>query len=78
VARKTVFVSDLSGREIPNDRDAVTITIKFGDTRRSVYVVDAHPEDAEVKKLLSAGRPARKESPYRGRDDPYFSERRTG
>lgn len=56
LARKTIFVSDLSNREIPNDRDAVTITVKFGDARRGVYVLDAHPDDAEVKKLISAGR----------------------
>jgi len=56
MARKTIFVSDLSGREISNPRDAVTITVKFGDARRGVYVVDAHPDDGEVTKLISAGR----------------------
>jgi hypothetical protein len=56
MARKTIFVSDLSGKEIANDRDAVTITVKFGDARRGQYVVDAHPDDAEVKRLLAAGK----------------------
>jgi hypothetical protein len=56
MARKTVFVSDLSGKEIENDRDAVTITVKFGDARKGVTVVDAHPDDSEVKRLLQAGR----------------------
>jgi hypothetical protein len=56
VARKTIFVSDLSGKEIMNERDAVTITVKFGDARRGVYVVDAHPDDAEVKALMTKGR----------------------
>jgi len=55
MARKTVFVSDLSGKEISNERDAVTITVKFGDARRGQYSVDAHPDDAEVKRLISAG-----------------------
>lgn len=56
MARKTVFVSDLSGKEIVNERDAVTITMKFGDARRGVYVVDAHPDDPEVKRLMEKGR----------------------
>ena len=56
MARKTVFVSDLSGKEIANERDAVTITVKFGDARRGQYAVDAHPDDAEVKRLISAGK----------------------
>jgi hypothetical protein len=56
VARKTVFVSDLSGKEISNEREAVTITVKFGDARRGQYVVDAHPDDDEVKRLMSAGK----------------------
>ena len=56
VVKRTILVSDLSGREISNPRDAVTITVKYGDARRGVYVVDAHPDDADVKKLISAGR----------------------
>ena len=56
MARKTIFVSDLSGKEIGNDRDAVTITVKYGDARRGVIVVDAHPDDSEVKRLVEAGR----------------------
>jgi len=56
MARKTVFVSDLSGREIPNERDAVTVTVKFGDARRKAYIVDAHPDDAEIKTLMEKGR----------------------
>jgi hypothetical protein len=56
VARKTIFVSDLSGKEIGNDRDAVTITVKYGDARKGVIVVDAHPDDGEVKRLVQVGR----------------------
>ena len=56
MARKTIFVSDLSGREIPNDRDAVKITVSFADARKGVFVIDAHPEDAEVKALTSKGK----------------------
>jgi hypothetical protein len=56
VARKSIFVSDLSGKEIGNDRDAVTITLKYGDARKGVIVVDAHPDDSEVKRLVQVGR----------------------
>ena len=56
MARKTIFVSDLSGKEIGNDRDAVTITVKYGDARKGVIVVDAHPGDGEVKRLVQVGR----------------------
>ena len=56
MARKTIFVSDLSGKEIPSERDAVTITVKFGDGRRGQYVVDAHPDDAVVKELMGKGK----------------------
>ena len=56
MARKTIFVSDLSGKEIGNDRDAVTITVKYGDARKGLVVVDAHPDDSEVKRLVKAGR----------------------
>ena len=56
MARKTIFVSDLSGKEIDNNRDAVTITVKYSDARKGVIVVDAHPDDSEVKRLVQAGR----------------------
>jgi hypothetical protein len=56
VARRTILVSDLSGKEIPNDRDAVKITVSFGDARRGQYAIDAHPDDSEVKNLIAKGR----------------------
>ena len=56
MARKTIFVSDLSGKEIESEREAVTITVKYGDARKGVIVVDAHPDDSEVKRLIEAGR----------------------
>jgi len=54
MARKTIFISDLSNREL-DANDHVTITVKFSDARRGQYVVDAHPGDSEVKRLLQAG-----------------------
>ena len=56
MARRTILVSDLSGKEIGDKRDAVTVTVKFGDARRGMYVVDAHPDDPEVKALVVKGR----------------------
>jgi hypothetical protein len=56
MAKKTIFVSDLSGKVIANDRDAVKITVTFGDARRGQYAIDAHPDDPEVKSLIAKGR----------------------
>jgi hypothetical protein len=54
MARKTVFVSDLSDRHI-DEKDAVKITVQFADARRGQYVIDAHPDDKEVHQLLRVG-----------------------
>lgn len=54
MARKTIFVSDLSGMEI-EDGNAVQITVNFLDARRGQYVIDAHPDDADVKRLMAKG-----------------------
>jgi hypothetical protein len=56
VARKTVLVSDLSGKEISTEREAVQITVRYGDARRGQFIVDAHPDDPEVKTLTEKGR----------------------
>jgi hypothetical protein len=53
VAKKTVFVSDLSGKEIPEGRSAV-ISIKFSDARKGTYVLDVTEDEAE--ELGSKGR----------------------
>jgi hypothetical protein len=34
MARKTIFVSDFSGKEIADEKQSATITVKFGDGRR--------------------------------------------
>lgn len=54
MARRTIFVSDLSGKEI-DERDAVRVTVSYTDARRGQVVVDAHPDDAEVKRLVEVG-----------------------
>jgi hypothetical protein len=60
LAKKTVFVSDLSGDEIQDDRSA-TISIKFSDARKGAYVLDVTEEEAE-----ELGRKGRKQA-RRGR-----------
>ena len=53
MARKSVFVSDLSGEEIPEGKGA-TVTIKFKDARKGTIVFDV--TDAEGEKLGEKGR----------------------
>jgi hypothetical protein len=55
MARKTIYVSDLSGKEI-DEKDSVRITVTFSDARRGVEVLDAHPDDPAVKELVSKGK----------------------
>ena len=53
MARKTVVVSDLSGEAIA-DGKAATITIRFTDARKGMYVLDVTEQEAE--ELGSKGR----------------------
>jgi hypothetical protein len=46
VAKKTLFVSDLSGDTIEDGKGA-TINIKFADARKGTYVLDVTDEEAE-------------------------------
>jgi hypothetical protein len=46
MAKKTVFVSDLSGNEIEEGKSA-TISIKSADARKGMYVLDVTEEEAE-------------------------------
>ncbi len=46
MARKTVFVSDLTGKEI-EDRNAATVTIKYADARRGQAVLDVNANEVE-------------------------------
>lgn len=56
MARKTIFVSDFSSKEIADDKQSATITVRYGDGRRGVVVADAHVDDAVVKEIVKAGR----------------------
>ena len=53
MARKSVFVSDMSGEEIADGKGAV-VTIKFNDARKGVIVLDV--TDAEGEKIGANGR----------------------
>jgi hypothetical protein len=46
VARKTVLVSDMSGKEIPDGKGA-TIRITFRDARKGVRELDVTDEEAD-------------------------------
>lgn len=47
MARKTVFVSDLSGDEISEGRGA-QVTIRFADARKGMIVLDVTDEEGEA------------------------------
>ncbi len=52
MARKTIFVSDLSGKSI-DEQDAATVTIKYADARRGQVVLDVNAD--EVADLAAKG-----------------------
>jgi hypothetical protein len=52
MARKTIYVSDLSGKEI-NDRDAARVVITYADARRGQVVLDVNA--SEVDDLAAKG-----------------------
>ena len=56
MARKTIFVSDFSNKEIADEKQSATITVRYGDGRRGVVVADAHVEDKIVQDIAKAGR----------------------
>jgi hypothetical protein len=56
MARKTVFVSDFSNKEISDEKESATVTVKFGDGRRGVVVADGHINDPLVKEIVKVGR----------------------
>jgi hypothetical protein len=52
MARKTIFVSDLSGNQI-DEKNAATVTIRYADARRGQVVLDVNAN--EVDDLASKG-----------------------
>lgn len=56
MARKTIFVSDFSDKTIDDDKEAVTIALKFGNGRKGMIVADAHEDDGIVQRIARSGR----------------------
>jgi hypothetical protein len=54
MARKTVLVSDLSGREIADESDSAQVVIKYTDARKGQVVLDVLA--SEVADLASKGK----------------------
>lgn len=54
MARKTIFVSDLSGKEIRDEKNAAQVVIKYGDARRGQVTLDVLA--SEVDDLASKGK----------------------
>ena len=52
MAKKTIFVSDLSGKEI-DEKDAATVTIRYSDARRGQIHLDVNA--SEVDDLAAKG-----------------------
>ena len=46
MAKKTIHISDLSGKEVADGKGA-TITIRFADARKGIYVLDVTDDEAE-------------------------------
>jgi hypothetical protein len=54
MARKTIFVSDFSQKEIPDDKQSVQV-LRYADGRRGQIVADAHVDDDVVKQIARVG-----------------------
>ena len=52
MARKTIVVSDLTGKTI-GEKDAATVTIRYSDPRKGQIVLDVHA--SEVENLAAKG-----------------------
>jgi hypothetical protein len=63
VARKTIFVSDLSGEEI-RAKDAAQVIIKYQDARRGQVVLDVNADEVEdlARKGMKQARQGRRPS----------------
>jgi hypothetical protein len=56
MARKTIFVSDFSQKEIPDDKQSVQVVLRYADGRRGQIVADAHVDDEVVKQIAKVGK----------------------
>ena len=56
MARKTIFVSDFSQQQIPDEKQSVQVVLRYADARRGLIVADAHVDDELVKQIASVGK----------------------
>ena len=56
MARKTIFVSDFSRKEIPDEKQSVQVVLRYADGRRGQVVADAHVDDDVVKQIARVGK----------------------
>jgi hypothetical protein len=56
MAKKSVVVSDFSGKEIRDPTWLATVTVKFADLRRGIVVAEAHVEDIITQEISKVGR----------------------
>jgi hypothetical protein len=52
MARRTIYVSDITGKEI-DEKSAARIVIAFGDARKGTVVLDVN--ESEISDLISKG-----------------------
>jgi hypothetical protein len=55
MARKTITVSDFSGKEIPDPKQSVQVVLRYADARRGQIVADAHIDDDVVRQIAKSG-----------------------
>jgi hypothetical protein len=55
MARKTITVSDFSGKEIPDAKQSVQVVLRYADARRGQIVADAHVDDDVVRQIAKSG-----------------------
>jgi hypothetical protein len=53
MARKTIFISDLTGKPI-DEKNAATVTIRYGDARRGQVVLDVNADEVDDLALKGA------------------------
>jgi hypothetical protein len=53
MARKQIYVSDISGKEIADAKDSATVTITYGDARKGMVRLDVLA--SEVADLAKKG-----------------------
>ena len=56
MARKTIFVSDLSQKEIADEKQSVQVVLRYADARRGRIAADAHVDDDVVKQIARVGK----------------------